>query len=61
MMQDEAVRRWVARHPVDARLRAGFELCDVAMEQVIAQVRRENPDATPEDVRAHIRRLKEAR
>jgi hypothetical protein len=57
-MDEAATRRWLSRHTPGERLLAGFDLCDVAMAQVVAQVRAVKPDATAADVRAHIRRLK---
>lgn len=56
-VQGDAIARWVRRHPEGARLRAGLEANDLALEQVIARVRRDRPDATSADVLAYIRRL----
>lgn len=58
-MQGDAIARWVRRHPEGARILAAFQANDVALEQVIAHVRRANPHATAADVRAFILRRRE--
>lgn len=59
-MDDAAIARWVRRHPQPKRFQAAFEWCDVAIEQVAARVRERDPGATARDIRAYIRRMKEA-
>jgi hypothetical protein len=58
-VQGDEIARWVRRHRQGARLLATLQASDLAMQQVIERVRREDPGATPAQIRAYIRRLRE--